>query len=285
MMITKKSPHTCISWKKCSQVLSHPSFWPEIQISFCHCHIIRPASLKTHLLSANVAIIKSKWPLWVIITYPLQPLVRFSGLQFFLKRSLTSLSPWLSQQVFSFHFLGKELLSQTHFQAMGQPFHLSQWPYSSQKVSPARLLSWRGEIGGAPKQHFFRCWAEDWGLFLIDCRTVVTISTTDIRIRNPLCSCSTVPYFVGLDVYNNPSSQGKENCRIFEVNGIIRITWSKFLTLQMRYVRPHEGNWLAQSHLVSEYQNTSRLSSSIWRSVQEASHSLLLGSWKTNKQL
>lgn len=36
---------------------------------------------------------------------------------------------------FRFLFLGKELLSQTHFRAMGQASHLSQWPYSSQKVS------------------------------------------------------------------------------------------------------------------------------------------------------
>ena len=94
--------HTQISPKgnAMSSVIPHPSFWPEIQISFCHCHIIRLASLKTHLLSANVAIIKSKWPLWVIITYPLQPLVRFPGLQLFLKRSLSLLfPPWLSQQV------------------------------------------------------------------------------------------------------------------------------------------------------------------------------------------
>ena len=109
MMIEKRNTHThthvytYISPKGNAPmlfVIPHPSFWPEIQISFCHCHIIRLASLKTHLLSANVAIIKSKWPLWVIITYPLQPLVRFPGLQFFLKRSLTLLfPPWLSQQV------------------------------------------------------------------------------------------------------------------------------------------------------------------------------------------
>lgn len=62
-------------------------------MSFCHWLVIRPASLRAHLLSANVAIIKSKWPLWVIIMSPLQPLATFPGLQLFQKKPLILFSP------------------------------------------------------------------------------------------------------------------------------------------------------------------------------------------------
>lgn len=125
---------------------------------------------------------------------------------------------------FFFLFLGQGTFKPNSFSGNGPNFpFIPRTLQQPESLSPAMLLSWGGEVGGALKQHFFRCWAEDWGLFLTEYRTAVTISTIDIRSRNPLCLCITVPYFSSLDAYNNPSSQSKENCRILEVDGI-RIT-------------------------------------------------------------
>lgn len=150
---------------------------------------------------------------------------------------------------------------------MGQPSHLSQWPFSSQKVS--RLLpSWVGR-GGSLKQYFFGCWAEAWGRFLIEFRTAVTVRTTNLGITVALCLCGRGPYCISLDVYNNPSSSGEENCRIFVGMGLPESVHPNSSPYRWG-LWDQEGKWLAQSQ--SEWQNTPRLSSPIWRSVQEASH-------------
>lgn len=87
----------------------------------------------------------------------------------------SSLSPWLSQQGFAFHFLGEELSSRTHFQAMGQPSHLSQWPYNSQKIS---LIA--AELEGMGGQRGEELWSSvsdssRLGLFFIKYRTAIVI--------------------------------------------------------------------------------------------------------------
>lgn len=126
-----------------------------------------------------------------------------------------------------------------------------------------------GGVGLCNSQYFFRCWAEAWGRFLIEFRTAVTVRTTNIGITVTLCLCGRGPYCISLDVYYNPSSSGEEKCRIFVEMGLPESVHPNS--------SPHrwglwdqEGKWLAQSR--SEWQNTPRLSSPIWRSVQEASH-------------
>lgn len=75
--------------------------------------------------------------------YPLQPLVRFPGLQFFLKRSLTLLFPLGYPSRFLFPFLGQGTFKPNSFSGNGPTFAFIPVTLEQpESLSPASLLSW-----------------------------------------------------------------------------------------------------------------------------------------------